>query len=518
MSGEIPSLVDLQNTKVRIDHFAELIDGTPSGTSANPITGVTHPTYEKAIKDLGFKPGSGSFTTGFTINPGEYDVAWYDPVSNNWYSWDGVLPHAVAPGTDPTLSGSGYVPRTDVVLQDELAAKLGSLMIGFSRIDDVPRTVGDKLKDTPTANDYMLQSESNLALAINRAKADNIKALTVTADRSYSLSSAVELPDDFELLGYGRPSVVCSDIANIIRMNSRTKFSGFKLSGASPAVLTPHNGAVDVNISGNFFTGQNQIVLLLTCSNVTVENNIFDGTGYGVIQQAGYVSNNIRVVGNNARGMTGDFVEANSASVGTRNWQILHNIYDGAADWTTPATERRFVGITALEDVIIANNLVRNTAGDSAIHLEDALGRTNITGNIFVDCFAEYGCIYNLSSSDDMLVSQNWFVMTDAYAGINTTAIMTDSGIYSHRCKIESNIFYDVTSGGKKLNPAFLAFGGEFDFDGNWCVNTFDVVRFSGLASPRFSRNRGIGQLQRGIWADVGASGGAGLALLFPFS
>ena len=49
MSGEIPSLVDLQKTKVRIDHFAELIDGTPSGTSTNPLTGVTHPTYEKAI-------------------------------------------------------------------------------------------------------------------------------------------------------------------------------------------------------------------------------------------------------------------------------------------------------------------------------------------------------------------------------------------------------------------------------------------------------------------------------------
>ena len=122
MSGEIPSLVDLQNTKVRIDHFAELIDGTPSGTSTNPITGVTHPTYEKAIKDLGFNPGSGSFTTGFTLNPGEYDVAWYDPVSNNWYSWGGVIPTGgmvVAPGTDPTAV-TGYVPRTDVVLREEI--------------------------------------------------------------------------------------------------------------------------------------------------------------------------------------------------------------------------------------------------------------------------------------------------------------------------------------------------------------------------------------------------------------
>ena len=136
MSGEIPSLVDLQNTKVRIDHFAELIDGTPSGTSTNPITGVTHPTYKKAIKDLGFKPGSGSFTTGFTINPGEYDVAWYDPVSNNWYSWDGVLPHVVAPGTDPAAV-TGYVPRTDVVLRAQMAEADGANLVGGATYEQI---------------------------------------------------------------------------------------------------------------------------------------------------------------------------------------------------------------------------------------------------------------------------------------------------------------------------------------------------------------------------------------------
>ena len=139
MSGEIPSLVDLQNTKVRIDHFAELIDGTPSGTSTNPITGVTHPTYEQVIKDLGFKPGSGSFTTGFTINPGEYDVAWYDPTSKNWYSWDGAIPTGglvVAPGTDPTVV-AGYVPRTDVVLRDELLAGALRMCDGLFALRDI---------------------------------------------------------------------------------------------------------------------------------------------------------------------------------------------------------------------------------------------------------------------------------------------------------------------------------------------------------------------------------------------
>ena len=128
MSGEIPSLVDLQNTKVRIDHFAELIDGTPSGTSTNPVTGVTHPTYEKAIKDLGFKPAPFNFVTGGTLGVADADKCIYNPApagDNNWYSWSGALPHTVAPGTDPTAV-SGFVMRSDSGLRSELAGGDGS--------------------------------------------------------------------------------------------------------------------------------------------------------------------------------------------------------------------------------------------------------------------------------------------------------------------------------------------------------------------------------------------------------
>lgn len=451
----------------------------------------------------------GSFDTGVTVNTKNELVAFTD----GKYRWEGELPKIVPAGSTPDSTGGvklgAWVSVGDASLRQQLSSKLGSLMVGFSRIDDVPRTVGDKLKDVPTANDYMLQSETNLTLAINRAAADGVKSLFVTSDRSYNISSIVELPDDFELLGYGRPSVVCADIASIIRMNSRTTVSGLKLTGSSPAVISPYNGAVDVCISGNFFTGQNQIVLLLACSDVTVAHNVFDGTGYGIIQQAGYASNNVRIVSNNARNMKYDFVEANSASVGTRSWQILSNIYDGAANWNSLATEQRFVGITELEDVTISNNLVRRTAGDSAIHLEDLLGRTTISDNFFVDSFAGQGCIYNLSSDDDMLVSGNWFVMTDDYTGDNTTAIRTDSREYTHRCKISSNIFFDATSIGKKLRPVFLAYGGTFDYEDNLCVNTYDIARFASINTPRFSRNRGVGQLQRGIWSDGNAGSGA---------
>ena len=75
MSGEIPSLVDLQNTKVRIDHFAELIDGTLSGTSTNPITGVTHPTYNKIISEINTIINSMGYDWKFIISPTSIVIA-----------------------------------------------------------------------------------------------------------------------------------------------------------------------------------------------------------------------------------------------------------------------------------------------------------------------------------------------------------------------------------------------------------------------------------------------------------
>ena len=512
---------------LHIEHVAKSRDanGDPALEVTDTIRGesVTNKTldglenlYNQAISQVGYITMD-SFEDGSTLTlPNQ--VLRYE-ATGEYYRWDGDLPKTVPAGSTPETSGGlglgKWVSVGDASLRQQLSSKLGSLMVGFSRVDDVPRTVGDKLKDVPTANDYMLPSETNLTLAINRAAADGVKSLFVTSDRSYNISSIMELPDDFELLGYGRPSVVCADIASIIRMNSRTTVSGLKLTGLSPAVISPYNGAVDVCISGNFFNGQNQIVLLLACSDVTVANNVFDGTGYGIIQQVGYASNNVRIINNNARNMKYDFVEANSASIGTRSWQILSNIYDGADNWNSLATEQRFVGMTELEDVTISNNLIRRTAGDSAIHLEDLLGRTTISDNFFVDSFAGQGCIYNLSSDDDMLVYGNWFVMTDAYTGVNTTAIRTDSRAYTHRCKIGSNIFFDATSIGKKLRPVFLAYGGTFDYEDNLCVNTFDIASFASIDTPRFSRNRGVGQLQRGIWANVGSSGNSGSGVIY---
>lgn len=141
----IPSVSDLEKTKLRVDHFGELIDGTPSGTSTNPVTGKVLPTYEKVISGLGFKHGSGDFTTGFTVMPGERDIAWYDPVSLNWYSYLGVIPssgYVVSPVTDP-VGDPDWKPVTDQLLRDDLSDMDGFSYIGSASYTDVRMYAGD---------------------------------------------------------------------------------------------------------------------------------------------------------------------------------------------------------------------------------------------------------------------------------------------------------------------------------------------------------------------------------------
>jgi len=95
--------------------------------------GDTVPTAAGAIKRLGPVVTAWTFTAGGTLNyPNE---AALNPVDGNYYGWTGAFPKAVAPSTDPTLPGSGYVPRTDVVLRNELAQPNGFNLVGGAAAD-----------------------------------------------------------------------------------------------------------------------------------------------------------------------------------------------------------------------------------------------------------------------------------------------------------------------------------------------------------------------------------------------
>lgn len=140
---DIPSLLDIQNTKKHADDFGRLM-GTGTGTSTNGVTGQVRPTYNKVMKDLGFKPGSGDFTTGFTVMPGDRNLVWYDPVSHNWYSYLGAIPspagHSVTPGTDPVGSADWMLQYNYNFQQTGAGA--------------VNRTSQDKMREIVSAPDF----------------------------------------------------------------------------------------------------------------------------------------------------------------------------------------------------------------------------------------------------------------------------------------------------------------------------------------------------------------------------
>ena len=123
----------------------------------NQRDGSISPTVKGAINALGPVPVDFTFTTGGTFT--SRNQAAKNTPDGNWYGWGGDgLPHVVAPGTDPTLPGSGYVPRTDVVLRNELLAgpcttrdgeiALSSIVsiVDFDGVDDFNGTTGTNNK------------------------------------------------------------------------------------------------------------------------------------------------------------------------------------------------------------------------------------------------------------------------------------------------------------------------------------------------------------------------------------
>lgn len=110
--SEIITVQDLETLKKHEIFEAEVLTGRVGGlatgaylaTATNAATGQIQKTLPQILREIGFKPGSGDFTTGFTVMPGQRDYAWFDPVSQEWYSYLGVIPtlgFVVAPGTNP---------------------------------------------------------------------------------------------------------------------------------------------------------------------------------------------------------------------------------------------------------------------------------------------------------------------------------------------------------------------------------------------------------------------------------
>lgn len=155
------------------------------GIGYNPVNDLRNevlPTAYEAIRrsyaEAGFTLVDGSFEEGGTLTNSN-DVLLHKASGIAYSGPSGQ----VAPGTNPTASGGGYVARSDALLRNELAGDTGANLVKF-KIGPISAAVGDKL-----------------SAAID-AFADCGCVPNLTTDQSAQMQAAVDLASSL-----GRPLV-----------------------------------------------------------------------------------------------------------------------------------------------------------------------------------------------------------------------------------------------------------------------------------------------------------------------
>jgi len=144
---------DLNVDAIHISAVANSVDpvtGAPIDTHANRVGGVDY-TLQGLWNAIGPVVMPWTSVAGGTLT--QPNQAFLHPANGNYYSWGGAYPvggYVVAPGTDPTLHGSGYVPRSDARLRSELDGVDGASLVGGATYAEIRAYTGTA---TPSSSD-----------------------------------------------------------------------------------------------------------------------------------------------------------------------------------------------------------------------------------------------------------------------------------------------------------------------------------------------------------------------------
>jgi len=442
--------------------------------------------------------------TGVTpnANPIIFDSAGRTP--EQIWSTEGLLYKYVVETANDVLIRSwdnigGSVVASD--LAQNLAAPQGASMVGFIQTGAgaTATTVQGKLRESVSIQDFgavgdgITNNATAIQLALNTGKS------VLIPNGVFLFGSSISFTADNQCIyGFGNTSVLKSGVGSVYVSSAgfdNLSMRDLKIDG------TDTDGGIIINQSSKnfdalniyFYKGQ-QRVWLFTCDHVTVQNCTFENTGYGVIAQTGFASSHVLVDGNIAQNMTADFVEANQAAASPQTsefWTISNNIYTGSEGYPTAATEKRFVGITSVRNVIINGNSIKNSAGDAPIHLEDTLGETIISNNIFDNCIVSGGndgYIYLLDSSENVLIQGNIFLRTDASLPL-AYAVGTQSNAYTNDIQFIGN---RIVGNGSEGNFGGISYSFQFGFlncVGNIFKSLIDGILFANGENALISAN-----------------------------
>ena len=380
---------------------------------------------------------------------------------------------------------ANFADTTDVAKGDALVGYKQSNSSG-ALAGAVGRTVHQKfqemisVKDFGATGDGVTDDSAALQAAITAAAG----ATLYFPEGVYYYTSLLTISNPMTITGdgYGTQLKPNTPSGNNIRINSSNVLvEKIRMEGSSPGgfAIGATGLVTNVTFQNCFFKSIGQVIWLFTANDVTVQTCVFDTTGYGVIQQAGYVSNFVLVDNNIAKNMDADFVEANCASSApSEGWTITNNIFEGSSGYPTPATEKRFVGITSVKNVIISGNNVQKSAGDAAIHLEDTLGETIISNNIFDNCVqsgGNSGYIYILNNAENCVIEGNLFYRTNASLG-GAYALDVTSGNYSAQIQFLNNRLVGNGSTGNFGGILLKFLNGKFICSNNMFISLVSAI------------------------------------------
>lgn len=375
------------------------------------------------------------------------------------------------PAADSPVSPSDVVP----LLQNGVTKKASIDQFGFLPAGSgaVVTTVQAKLRETVSVRDFGAVGDGVTDDAAAIQAALNTGKSVFIPDGVFFFGSPISFTADGQsLFGNGNnsvlkhrgtlsagPSWISVNAKNDVTVSNLQIDGGTGATAANPGIWI-EGGSKNFTVDGCLFKGGNQVVYLSTCSNVKVVNNTFDETYYGVIQRFNFASSHVLVDGNTCINSYRDFVEANCAAAApSENWIVSNNTFDTSSTFPTPGTETRFVGITSVRGVVITGNTVLKAAGDAAVHLEDTLGDTIVSNNVFDNCLTSggnSGYIFLLNTAEHAVISDNIFLRTDATLPA-AYAIDTSSNSFAFAMTITGNIVRGQAAGGN-MNGFFLGF------------------------------------------------------------
>jgi len=329
----------------------------------------------------------------------------------------------------------------------------------------------------------------------------------------YHWTATIGIPANVRVTGEGSASLLQPGMPKGEALGisgSNVSLEHLSIGGSAVVAVAIRNGAADVAIRSVTFEGSpgflSHCVLLLECSRILVQDCAFRRAGYGVIQQLGFASSHVRVTGCTVVEARADFVECNCATVDSRDWTIDHNRYLGAA---STGTEVRFVGITRVENVLIANNQVYGVGGDAAVHLEGDLGNIRVVHNHFENCRVtggNLGYIYVTDSGKSLLVQGNTFVQSDPSLPIAFALDTANSSIAPRIMFCDNRV---IAGAGARFGGMSIGFNqGSTEVRGNEFQGLETGVRANSALHVRVTGNDFI-RCSRGIHSSPDAPSGA---------